>query len=98
MTDAELADALDGFCAWDSGMADSGIRDAALAKRVYAELTADKQYGQAPSRLDRMVVAMVHEITAPDAGYLVDDVCEFLRWVEEWLRDQERAERWPART
>lgn len=85
MTDAELAGALDGLYAYDTGSTDSGIHDEALRARCIAEMASRRGPFEIAPRvfLSRLVAGTWLTDDALAAGYGIEDVMCFIRWLDE---------------
>lgn len=86
LTDDELFDALNGLYAYDTGSIDSGIHDEALRARVKRELELDARPSQiAGDRLARFVRDRMLNEESITAGYGLEDVAGFIRWLGEYM-------------
>lgn len=77
----ELKDALLGLYAFDSGCFDSGIHDESLRHRVIAEISMVD--GREDMRVCRVVREAFLEEEALSLGYRLEDVSEFIEWLDE---------------
>lgn len=83
MTYEELRDAIDGLSAYDSGAADSGIRDEELRGRAIGQLSSMPD-AEVNALLERVVNDLFLSPAARSQGYTQDDA-DALR---EWCKDQ----------
>ena len=87
MTDEELFDALDGLHAYDGGAIDSGLHDEALRLRVKDEIWKDlNPPALFTPRLARLVRDRMLNEESLAQGYGLEDVSEFIRWLDEEMR------------
>lgn len=85
MTDDELRDALDGLFAYDSGAADSGIRDEDLRARCIKTMAQRRALGPDPWRiwLGHMIRQMWLSDQSLAQGYGAEDAMQFAGWLED---------------
>lgn len=84
MTDDELATALIGIFAYDTGDTDSGIHDEELRSRCAAEIHRRAEGTPAEKKwLDRQVREWFLSDEALDLGYDLETVKDFIEWLDD---------------
>ena len=86
MTESELSDSLMGLFAYDIGCRDSGIHDERLRERVRVELFTDPGRNKSQivsNRISRIVRDAFLSDEAIADGYGLEDVAEFIKWLDE---------------
>lgn len=85
MTNEELARALGGLYAYDTGCVSSGIHDEELRARVKEELAADEPHNFLyPPRLSYIAREMFLSDEAIDLGYGMEDFIDFVKWLDDY--------------
>ena len=78
LTEDDVADALDGLYAYETGSFDSGIHDVVLQERVKAWLKANE------SKAKELLREIVHDMIDRDGPMRgnVESAASFLRWLD----------------
>ncbi len=92
LTNEELADAMDGIHAYDTGCVDSGIRDETLRKRCSEQLHAMTKRKSDGATLDDASVFLAEFIVdrclgaeALAQGYGPEDAFDFMKWLSDGM-------------
>lgn len=78
LSEAELKAAIDGLMAYDCGSRDSGINDEELREQVQDQLDEME-----PEERKKLLLRIAIELCSADSQYGLDDMSEFISWLDD---------------